>query len=489
MALKNTQDLFANYKISPLFFDEVFYPDCEPRPHYRKVAQHFRELSLGELTALNEYTKLSFFNQGITFNVYSDKVNGSERIFPFDLFPRVIPADEWKKIEDGVIQRTRAINMLLLDLYNEQKILKEKVIPRELVSSSKQYIKQMREFKPVEGIYTHISGTDLIRAADGEYYVLEDNVRCPSGVSYVLSNRVALKRTLPDLISDLNVQAVDNYPEKLLEMMISLAPPGVDEPTCVLLTPGMYNSAYFEHTFLASQMGIDLVEGRDLYVENNFVYMKTIKGGQKVDVIYRRVDDDFIDPLIFRKDSLLGVEGLIEAYRHGNVTLLNAPGTGISDDKAMYTFMPEIIKFYLSEEPILKNVHTFRCYREDDCKFVVENMDKLVVKPVDESGGYGVMIGSKTTKKERKEYADKLLQNPRKYIAQPIMPLSTHPTFIEDSHFFEQRHVDLRTYALYSKNEIYVCKGGLSRVALRKGSLIVNSSQGGGSKDTWALAK
>jgi uncharacterized circularly permuted ATP-grasp superfamily protein len=480
-------NLFAGYELGAGFFDEAFASPYEMRSHYEKILEHFKKYSLADLNELNEYTKLSFFNQGITFNVYSDTSQGTERIFPFDLFPRIIPNKEWDMIEKGVIQRTKAINLFLDDLYHEKKILNDKIIPEELITTSKNYLKQMMGVTPMGKVYTHISGTDIIKAADGEYYILEDNVRCPSGVSYVLSNRTALKRTFPEILASCKVQAVDSYPDRLLDMLISVAPNGVDDPHCVVLTPGMYNSAYFEHTFLASQMGIELVEGQDLFVERNFVYVKTIRGAKRVDVIYRRVDDDFIDPLEFRKDSLLGVPNIMAAYRAGNVTLVNAPGTGVADDKAVYTYMPEIIKYYLDEEIILKNVPTYRCEKQDDLKYVLENMENLVVKPVDESGGYGVMIGTKSTKEERDAYKLRIKENPRKYIAQPIMQLSTHPTFIEETNRFEQRHIDLRTFTLMGKKEIYVCKGGLSRVALRRGSLIVNSSQGGGSKDTWVL--
>ncbi len=360
-------------------------------------------------------------------------------------------------------------------------------MPADLIFSSKNYLKAMQGIKPVGGIYNHISGTDLIKHSNGQYYVLEDNIRCPSGISYLLTNRVAMKRALLHLFKQFNVSTVQEYPQELLATMQSVAPDGVDVPTCVVLTPGVYNSAYFEHAYLALNMGIPLVEGRDLYVEKNFVYMKTINGPQKVDVVYRRLDDDFLDPLAFNPDSMLGVPGIMGAYREGNISLLNAPGTGFADDKAVYTYVPDIIKYYLNQEPILNNVQTYRCEKEDDFKYVLENMAKLVVKPVDESGGYGILIGNKASHAELAEFKHLITQNRRKYIAQPIMDLSTHATFIEGEDRFEPRHVDLRTFALLGKDRQFVLKGGLSRVALKKGSLVVNSSQGGGSKDTWVL--
>jgi uncharacterized circularly permuted ATP-grasp superfamily protein len=345
----------------------------------------------------------------------------------------------------------------------------------------------MIDFSPEGGIYTHVSGTDLIKHTDGKYYILEDNLRCPSGVSYVLSNRMALKKSLFDLFDKLKTKTVYQYPEHLLDILKTVSPKNVENPTVVVVTPGMYNSAYFEHSFLAQKMGIPLVEGRDLFVEKDKVYMKTIYGPKRVDVIYRRVDDDFIDPLCFRKDSMLGIPGIMNAYRAGNVTLANAPGTGVADDKAVYHYVPEIIRYYLNEEPILNNVQTYHCEKESDNKYVLENIDKLVVKPVDESGGYGITIGTNLSKQEIEEVKVRIKSNPRKYIAQPIMSLSVHPTFIDESKAFEPRHIDLRTFSLMGKNKDYVLKGGLTRVALRKGNLIVNSSQGGGSKDTWVL--
>ena len=480
--------LFNNYKLDPKFLDEVFKPDGSHNVYYDKIIAQFKDLSLEDFKDINEYTKMSFFNQGITFAVYSDKDKGVERIFPFDLFPRIIPKDEWAMLERGVIQRNMAINMFLWDIYHDKKILKDKIVPESLIASSPYYYKVMMGVNPVGKIYTHIAGTDLIKHSDGNYYVLEDNVRCPSGVSYVLSNRDAIKKTFPNLLLNQGVASVQEYPLELLNVMKSLAQPSAsDDPTCVVLTPGIYNSAYFEHSFLALNMGIPLVEGRDLFVDKGFVYMKTLYGPKRVDVIYRRVDDDFIDPLAFNPNSVLGVPRLMDAYKKGNVTLLNAPGTGAADDKAVYTFVPDMIKFYLGEEPILRNVHTYKCEIDEDYKYVMENMEKLVVKPVDESGGYGLLVGSRATEEELDDFRKKITTNKRKYIAQPIMSLSVHSTFIDGENKFEQRHIDLRTYCLMGKDKQYLLKGGLSRVALKKGSLVVNSSQGGGSKDTWVL--
>ena len=482
-------DFFNAYKVEDTFFDEVFSGQNKLRKHYHKVHELFTRLDRSALERIKQFTSNSFFNQGITFAVYSDTSNGTERIFPFDLFPRIIPAREWEKVERGLIQRNTALNLFLQDLYNKKKILKDKVVPADLVFSSSFYIREMVGILPTAGIYNHVSGTDLIKNSDGEYYVLEDNIRCPSGVSYVLSNREAMKRILSNLFHSYDVTPISGYTEQLLDTIQSVAPEGIDNPTCVVLTPGIYNSAYYEHSFLAQSMGISLVEGRDLFVDKNFVYMKTIHGPQRVDVIYRRVDDHFLDPLVYRPDSLLGVPGLMSAYREGNVSLLNAPGTGVADDKAVYLYMPEIIRYYLDEEPILKNVHTYRCELKDDYKYVMENIERLVVKPVDESGGYGIFIGSKHTRKEIEDFKKVIAANPRKYIAQPIMSLSVHSTFIDETGGFEPRHIDLRTFCLMGKNKTYVLNGGLSRVALKRGSLVVNSSQGGGSKDTWVLNK
>ncbi len=479
--------ILDSYRLEGSHFDEVYTESKYPKEHYQTILERFNQLSLADFERINNEVKTAFFNQGITFAVYSADKKPDERIFPFDLFPRIIPNEEWMHLEKGVIQRNKAINLFLHDIYHKKQILKDKVVPADLIFSSKNYLKEMIDFTPRGGVYTHISGTDLIKHTDGQYYILEDNLRCPSGVSYVLSNRMALKKSLFELFNKLKTRTIYQYPEQLLEILKTVKPKNTDVPTVVVVTPGMYNSAYFEHSFLAQKMGVPLVEGRDLYVEKDYVYMKTIHGPIKVDVIYRRVDDEFIDPLVFRKDSMLGVPGLMNAYRAGNVTLANAPGTGVADDKAVYNYVPEVIKYYLNEEPILNNVQTYRCEREQDMKYVLENIDKLVVKPVDESGGYGITIGTTLTKAQIGEVKLRVKSNPRKYIAQPIMSLSVHPTYIEDTKEFEPRHIDLRTFCLMGKNTEYILKGGLTRVALRRGNLIVNSSQGGGSKDTWVV--
>ncbi|WP_109829444.1 circularly permuted type 2 ATP-grasp protein [Reichenbachiella versicolor] len=479
------EEILRPYTVSEGFYDEVFMNSGEIRPSYEKLYSVFNQYSPEEFKKMNESTKLSFLLQGVTFATYTENPKGTERIFPFDLMPRIITKNEWEILERGLIQRNTAINLFLQDIYNDKKILRDKIVPSDLIFSSVNYNKYMVDFEPQGNIYNHISGTDLIKHSDGQFYVLEDNVRCPSGVSYVLSNRDALKRTISNLFTSLNVQTVYDYPEALLNCMRSVSPEGVDRANCAVLTPGIYNSAYYEHAFLAQSMGVQLVEGRDLFVDKGFLYMKTIYGPKKCDVLYRRVDDDFIDPLVFRRDSMLGVPGLMDVYRQGNVTLLNAPGTGASDDKAVYTYIPKIIKYYLDQEPILQNVHTYQCEIPSERDHVIQNMEELVIKPVDQSGGYGIFMGNKSTKAEREEMKAKILSDPREYVAQPIMRLSSHSTFMEDSGEFEPRHVDLRTFTLFGKNFQHVLKGGLTRVALKKGSLIVNSSQGGGSKDTW----
>jgi uncharacterized circularly permuted ATP-grasp superfamily protein len=484
---QHMKGILDTYQPEDFHFDEVYTASKYPKEHYQPILERFNQFSLADFERINNEVKTAFFDQGITFAVYTDDKKPDERIFPFDLFPRIIPNSEWMQLETGVIQRNKAINLFLDDIYHKKLILKDNVVPADLIFSSKNYLKEMIDFTPEAGVYTHISGTDLIKHTDGKYYILEDNLRCPSGVSYVLSNRMALKKSLFELFNKLKTKTVYQYPEHLLEILKTVKPKNTDVPTVVVVTPGMYNSAYFEHSFLAQKMGVPLVEGRDLYVEKDFVYMKTIHGPIKVDVIYRRVDDEFIDPLVFRKDSMLGVPGLMNAYRAGNVTLANAPGTGVADDKAVYNYVPDIIKYYLNEEPILNNVQTYRCERETDMKYVLENIDKLVVKPVDESGGYGITIGTTLSKEQIEEVKVRVKSNPRKYIAQPIMSLSVHPTFIEETKEFEPRHIDLRTFCLMGKDTEYILKGGLTRVALRKGNLIVNSSQGGGSKDTWVV--
>ena len=484
-----TNELFNSYQVPEGMLDEVFTPFENAYTAYDMIKGLFRSLSTPAFKQLNEYAKLSFLNQGITYAVYDEKNGGTEKIFPFDLFPRVIQFKEWEHIQKGLLQRNLALNLFLKDVYNGQKILKDKVVPESLVKSSPHYVEMMEGFLPTGEIYTHICGTDLIRHKDGNFYILEDNLRCPSGVSYVLSNRETMKRTLTDIFKAVSVETVNQYPTELLEILMTVSPPKEGEPVCVLLTPGQFNSAYYEHSFLAQSMGIDLVEGPDLYVENDIVYLKTILGPQRVDVIYRRIDDAFLDPDVFRKESLLGVKGLMKAYIKGNVTIVNAPGTGISDDKAVCAYVPDMIRYYLKEEPILNNVPTYICEKPKDLEYVLSHLTELVVKPVDMSGGYGVTICDQLTNEELENVKITIKRNPRNYIAQPKMMLSVHSTFIEDQNRFEPRHIDLRTFTLMGKDKTFVLPGGLTRVALKKGSLIVNSSQGGGSKDTWVVSE
>jgi uncharacterized circularly permuted ATP-grasp superfamily protein len=464
-------------------FDEMADASAGVRPHYRKFHQLFGKLPPPEFQAKRTAVDNAFLRQGVTFNVYGDAA-GAEKIFPFDLLPRIIPAKEWEFLERGLTQRITALNLFLHDIYHEQKILKDGVIPEFYVLSAKHFRREFVNFNVPKDIYIHICGTDLIRDKDGNYLVLEDNGRCPSGVSYVLENRRAMKRAFPQMFEGIGVRPVENYPQELLKSLKYIAPAGVADPTVVVLTPGAYNSAYFEHTYLARQMGIEIVEGRDLFVKDSRVFMRTTKGPQPVHVIYRRIDDDFIDPTVFRRDSMLGVPGLIHAYRAGNVSLANSIGTGIADDKVMYYFVPRMIKYYLDQEPILGNVPTYLASEEADKKYILENLDKLVVKAANESGGYGMLMGPKATEAEIEKFRDAVIAEPRNYIAQPMINLSQHPTYCDD--VFEGRHIDLRPFIL-SGEKVSIIPGGLTRVALRKGSLVVNSSQGGGSKDTWVL--
>lgn len=467
------------------FHDEMFDSDGKPRPEARLLVETIRSLEEGQLLRYQRAAEGFLLQMGITFNVYGDSA-GAERIFPFDLLPRIVRSEEWDHIERGLKQRIHALNEFIDDIYHDQKILKDKAIPDDIIHSATSYRPQCHGINPPNRVWCHITGTDLVRNSDGVIYVLEDNLRVPSGVSYVLENRDLMKRTFPRVFEGLRVRPVDTYPGMLLETLEAIAPPrAAENPTVVLLTPGTFNSAYFEHSFLAKQMGVQLVEGRDLVVQDGSVWMQTTKGLRRVDVIYRRIDDNFLDPLAFRPDSLLGVPGLLEAYRAGNVSLANAPGNGVADDKVVYTFVPQMIRYYLGEDAILPNVPTFLCWREQDRKHVLENLDRLVVKSANESGGYGMLVGPHSTAQMREEFAAKIQAHPRDFIAQPTLALSRVPTLID--HRFEGRHVDLRPYVLYGK-EIQVIPGGLTRVALRKGSLVVNSSQGGGSKDTWVLA-
>ena len=467
------------------FHDEMFDDQGVARPEASLLLETIRSLEEGQLERCQRAAERLLLQLGITFNVYGDS-SGTERIFPFDLIPRIVRAEEWEWIERGLKQRIHALNAFINDIYHDQKILKDKIIPAEVIQSAIFYRKQCMGINPPGGVWCHITGTDLVRHGDGQIYVLEDNLRVPSGVSYVLENRDLMKRTFPQVFEGLRVRPVDDYPSKLLETLSSCAPPGSsDHPTVVLLTAGIYNSAYFEHSFLAQKMGIQLVEGRDLVVEDEVVWMRTTKGLRKVDVIYRRIDDDFLDPLTFRADSLLGVPGLVGAYRAGNVSLANAPGNGVADDKVVYAYVPDMIRYYEGEDPILPNVPTFLCWRDQDRQHVLQNLDKLVVKAANEAGGYGMLVGPHSTAEQRADFHARITANPRNYIAQPTLALSRVPTLIDDH--LEGRHVDLRPYILYGK-DIHVLPGGLTRVALRKGSLVVNSSQGGGSKDTWVLA-
>jgi uncharacterized circularly permuted ATP-grasp superfamily protein len=465
------------------FYDEMFDDQLRPRPGAEAVVERFTELPLEELHRRQQSAEKALLQMGITFSVYGDE-QGTERIFPFDIVPRIIPYNEWTQIESGLKQRVQAINMFIDDLYHEQKILKDGIIPKELVLSASGYRPECVGLNPPGGIWCHITGTDLVRGADGLFYVLEDNLRCPSGVSYVLQNRVVMKRSFPRAFDAARVVPVADYPNRLLELLENLAPARRDKPVVAVWTPGIYNSAYFEHSFLAQQMGVELVEGGDLVVVDDRVMMRTTTGLKPVDVLYRRIDDDFIDPEVFRADSMLGVPGLMRAYRAGRVALANAPGTGVADDKAVYAYVPEMIRYYLDQDSILHNVETYLCWRDQDLQHVLANLDKLVVKKVGESGGYGMLVGPHASPKERAEYGEQVRANPRNFIAQPTLALSRVPTLIDDH--FEGRHVDLRPYILYGE-EIYVMPGGLTRVALKKGSLVVNSSQGGGSKDTWVV--
>ena len=477
--------LFDSYQTND-FYDETLGPDGMPRPHYRKLYERLCKMSPEEFRRRTQLADHSLTNQGITFAVYGDAA-GTEKPFPFDLVPRIVPANEWDVIERGLKQRLKALNLFLHDVYHEQKILNDNIIPRELVVGAAHFRPEFMLADPPGGIYVHICGSDLIRDSDGSYKVLEDNLRTPSGVSYLLENRIILTRIMPAVFRDLPVRPVDHYTTQLLANLRELAPEDrADDPTVVVMTPGVYNSAYFEHTFLAQQLGVELVEGRDMFTDDNIVYMKTTKGPKRVDVIYRRVDDDFIDPLIFRSDSKLGVPGLINAYRAGNVALANSVGTGVADDKVIYAFAPRIIEYYLGEKAILDNVETYLAQNPQHLKYILENLDKLVVKAANESGGYGMLMGPQSTKQEQEDFAERIKANPRNYIAQPLISLSRAPAFVNDH--FEGRHVDLRPYLLYGKNEITLVPGALTRVALKKGSYVVNSSQGGGSKDTWVLA-
>ena len=467
------------------FYDELFEAKGKPRPDAVPLIERIHTLGMEEVIRRQKAAQVALFKMGVTFNVYSDG-RGTERIMPFDLIPRILSADEWLILEKGLKQRITALNLFLADVYGDQKILKDGIIPAEIVLSASGFLKPCIGLQPPKGIWCHITGTDLVRDRSGQWYVLEDNLRCPSGVSYVLENRRVMKNTFPVVFDTMNIQPVEEYASYLLETLLNLAPDHLPDPTVVVLTPGIYNSAYFEHSFLAQQMGVELVEGRDLVIADGYLQMRTTKGLQRVDVIYRRIDDDFIDPKAFRADSLLGVPGLMEVYRSGKVAIANALGTGVADDKVIYSYVPAMIHYYLSEEPILANVPTYLCWEPKQQSYVLENLDKLVVKAANESGGYGMLIGPHSTLEQQEDFAQRIKASPRNYIAQPTLCLSRVPTLLDGE--FEGCHVDLRPYILYVK-DIYVNPGGLTRVALRRGSLVVNSSQGGGSKDTWVVYK
>ena len=470
--------------LNPNGWDEMFSKEGV-RDSYRKVLQTLEGFNIEQLNEKQKQASDIFMNQGITFTVYSDDDQGIERIFPFDIIPRIITQKDWIEVETGIAQRLKALNLFLEDIYNEQLIIKEGIIPGALIASCPHYIQEVHGIKLPHNIHVHIAGIDLIRGADGEFYVLEDNLRCPSGVSYMLENREITKRVFPEMFSSNNISMVVNYPMIFHNILVSLSPRNISKPNVVLLTPGVYNSAYYEHTFLARQMGIPLVEGRDLVVNNNKVYMKTTSGLHQVDVIYRRLDDEYLDPLVFKPDSTLGIPGLISAYKLGNVALVNAIGNGVADDKAVYAYVPDMIRYYLNEEPILKNVPTYQMENKEEREFVFANMENMVIKETNQSGGYGMIMGNKATEKELEAAKIAIIDNPRNFIAQPIIQLSTVPCFIDGE--LKLRHVDLRPYALCGPNGVEIVPGGLTRVALTEGSLVVNSSQGGGSKDTWII--
>ncbi len=475
--------LLKKYLEHPDIWDEM-YGNGDVRAHYKNFVSAISSITAEEMTRKDEQAKKLFMSQGVTFTVYSSG-EGVEKIFPFDVVPRIIKADEWLHIEAGIKQRLKALNVFLKDIYHQQFIIKDGIIPAKLIYSCPCFLREMVNVDVPFDIYTHISGVDLIRDNDGQFYVLEDNLRTPSGVSYMLENRSITYRIFPDLIPKNNVLPVKDYPDRLLKNLLALSDRQNSNPTVVLLTPGMFNSAYFEHTTLARLMGIEVVEGRDLVVENHFVYMKTTRGLEKVDVIYRRVDDEFIDPLVFRPDSVLGVPGIYWAYRKGNVAIVNAMGNGVADDKAVYSYVPDMIRYYLNEEPILKNVPTYQLADPENRKMVFENMNKMVIKKTNESGGYGMLIGNSATEQEMDDFKKAITADPRSFIAQPIINLSSAPCYLNGE--LQPRRVDLRPYALYGPEGIEIVPGGLTRVALREGSLVVNSSQGGGSKDTWVL--
>ena len=469
--------------MSRLPYDEMRREDGAVRPHYQPFADWLAGTPAGRIAQKREEAERAFHRLGITFAVYGED-SGTERLIPFDLVPRIIPATEWAMLERGLKQRVHALNAFLHDIYHEQKILAAGSVPTERVLGNTQYRSEMQGINLPGNIYAHVAGVDLVRAGEGEWYVLEDNLRVPSGVSYMLENRRMMMRLLPELFAAQSIRPVQHYPDMLLKNLHAVSPAGEDAPTVAVLTPGAYNSAYFEHAFLAQQMGVELVEGQDLFVHNDTVYMHTTRGPQRVHVIYRRIDDDFLDPRAFRPDSMIGVPGLFAAYRAGRVTLANAIGTGVGDDKSIYPYVPDMIRFYLDEDPVLNNVPTYQLARPADRDHVLEHLDELVVKEVHGAGGYGMLVGPASTAAERAVFRERILASPETYIAQPTLALSTCPTFVEAG--LAPRHIDLRPYVL-SGMAVNLCPGGLTRVALREGSLVVNSSQGGGTKDTWVV--
>jgi uncharacterized circularly permuted ATP-grasp superfamily protein len=475
---------FDKYDPIDNVWDEMYGQNARIRDHYRKVIDYISAESADDLNKKEELAKRLFMTQGITFTVYNSG-EGIEKIFPFDIIPRIITADEWAFVEKGIKQRLTALNLFIKDVYNNQFIIKDGVVPIDIVYSCPHFLREMYQLQVPHDIYVHISGIDLIRDNDGTFYVLEDNLRTPSGVSYMLENREITKRLFPDLLPQCGVRSVTEYPTILYKNLLALSPRQIHNPTIVLLTPGIYNSAYFEHSTLARLMGVELVEGRDLVVDNHKVYMKTTTGLEQVDVIYRRVDDEFLDPLVFNPTSMLGVAGIMGAYRKGNVAIVNAVGTGVADDKAVYAYVPEMIKYYLNEEPILKNVPTHQLGHADEREFVFKNINKMVIKKTNGSGGYGMLMGHAASEKEIEEYKLEVMKDPRNFIAQPTINLSSAPCYMQGG--LKPRRVDLRPYALFGPDGIEIVPGGLTRVALKEGSLVVNSSQGGGSKDTWVL--
>ena len=476
---KNWQDYDAT-----AFFDELIAPTGSARLSARKIVTHLSELSAEEMAARRSAAELAIREMGISFTVYSEGEN-IDRSWPFDIIPRIIRSKDWAKVEAGLKQRSRALNAFINDVYNEQKILADGLIPADIVLESKDFKKPCMGVTPRHGVWAHICGSDLVRDQSGNFFVLEDNLRVPSGVSYMLENREVTKRVLPDLFENYSVQPVDDYPLRLYRMLASLSPRDRKRPCVAVLTPGIYNSAYFEHAFLAQRMGAELVEGSDLFVdEDDCVYMRTVDGPERVDVVYRRIDDEFLDPEVFREDSALGVPGIMRSWKLGKVAIANAPGSGVADDKVVYAFVPDMIRYYLNEKPLIRGVKTYLCMREKDREYVLENIEQLVVKPANESGGYGLMVGPHASKATHKKFRKLIEENPRNYIAQPTLSLSTAPTFCGSE--VVPRHLDLRPFILQGKDS-WVTPGGLTRVAMKEGSLVVNSSQGGGSKDTWIV--